>query len=46
MATLLQVAGILTISLGLGLIYLPLGVIALGIGGILFGLALERDVNA
>lgn len=46
MATLLQIAGIVVISLGLGLIWLPLGVISLGIGGVLFGLALERSVNA
>jgi uncharacterized membrane protein len=40
--TMLQILGILVISLGLGLIYAPIGVISLGVGIVLFGLAWER----
>jgi|688.fasta_scaffold783713_2 hypothetical protein len=42
LATLLQATGIITIAVGLGLIYLPLAFLALGAGAVLFGLALER----
>lgn len=41
-ATILQVIGILTISLGAGLIYPPAGLVLLGAGVLLFGLAIER----
>lgn len=44
--TMLQILGILVISLGLGLIWLPIGVIALGVGAVLFGLAWERVTDA
>lgn len=42
LATILQATGIITLAVGLGLIYIPLAPIALGIGAVLFGLALER----
>lgn len=41
-ATILQAIGILTISLGAGLIYPPAGLILLGAGVLVFGLAMER----
>lgn len=41
-ATILQAVGILTISLGAGLIYPPAGVVLLGAGVLVFGLAIER----
>jgi len=45
MATLIQAVGGATISVGLGLVWLPLGVISAGIFITLFGLALERRRN-
>ncbi len=41
-ATILQAVGILTISLGAGLIYPPAGVVLLGLGFLVFGIAIER----
>lgn len=38
-SSIIQAAGILTISVGVGLIYLPAGLITLGVGVLLFGLA-------
>lgn len=43
LATLLQVAGAATITIGVSLIWLPAGVIIGGIFALLFGLALERQ---
>jgi hypothetical protein len=42
MATILQVAGALGISIGASLIFVPAGLILAGIFALLFGLALER----
>ena len=42
-ATILQAVGAATVSLGLGLVWLPLGIIALGVFSVLFGIALERE---
>jgi hypothetical protein len=42
MATILQVLGALSISIGAGLIFPPVGVIFAGVFSLLFGLALER----
>lgn len=42
-ATAVQIAGALTISLGLGLVWFPLGLVAAGTFALLFGLALERN---
>jgi hypothetical protein len=42
-ATILQAVGILTISLGAGLIYPPAGVVLFGIGVLVFGIAIERS---
>jgi hypothetical protein len=42
MATILQVLGALSISIGAGLIFPPLGIILAGVFSLLFGLALER----
>jgi hypothetical protein len=42
-ATILQGVGILTISLGAGLIYPPAGIVLLGIGVLVFGIAIERS---
>jgi hypothetical protein len=41
-ATILQAVGILTISLGAGLIYPPAGLLLLGAGILIFGIAIER----
>ena len=41
-STILQVAGVAVIAIGIGLFNVPAGVIAAGIGVLLFGLALER----
>jgi hypothetical protein len=41
-ATILQAVGILTVSVGAGLIYPPLGVVLLGLGLLVFGIAIER----
>jgi hypothetical protein len=43
LATLLQVIGATTITIGVGLIWIPAGVIIGGIFALLFGLALERQ---
>jgi hypothetical protein len=42
LATILQIAGIGAISLGVGLWFPPAGVIVAGVGLVLFGIALER----
>lgn len=42
MATILQVAGAVVVSVGTALIWPPLGVILAGVGMLVFGLALER----
>jgi len=42
LATILQIAGISVISLGVGLWFPPAGVIIAGAGLVLFGIALER----
>jgi hypothetical protein len=42
MATILQVLGALSISIGAGLIFPPAGLILAGVFSVLFGLALER----
>jgi hypothetical protein len=41
-ATILQAVGILTISVGAGLIYPPAGLVLLGTGILTFGIAIER----
>lgn len=41
-ASILQIGGLLALSLGIGLIYLPAGIIAGGLSMILVGLSLER----
>jgi len=38
----IQAVGLFTVSLGLGLIFIPAGIIALGVSFVLFGLALEK----
>jgi hypothetical protein len=42
-ATILQAAGILTISLGAAFIYPPAGLVLLGAGLLVFGIAIERS---
>ena len=42
LATILQLVGLVCISLGLGLFSLPLGIVATGVCCILVGLAFER----
>lgn len=42
LSTFLQAFGIVILSVGLGLAWLPLGVIAFGAGVLLFGLAVEK----
>jgi len=41
-ANILQVAGAVTVSLGIGILFAPAGIIALGISAILIGISLER----
>lgn len=41
-ATILQLVGLASISLGLGLFILPLGIIAAGASCVLIGLAIEK----
>lgn len=41
-ANILQVAGAVTVSLGIGILFPPAGIIALGISAILIGISLER----
>lgn len=41
-ATILQVAGITLVSVGVGLWFLPAGVVVAGLGLVLFGIAIER----
>ena len=41
-ATILQLVGLASISLGLGLFILPLGIIAVGASCLLIGLAIEK----
>jgi hypothetical protein len=43
MANVLQVAGIVAIAAGVGVIFWPAGIICAGVGAVLFGLALERE---
>jgi uncharacterized membrane protein YphA (DoxX/SURF4 family) len=38
----IQAIGLLIVSLGLGLIFIPAGITALGVSFVLFGLALEK----
>jgi hypothetical protein len=40
--SILQVVGLATISLGLGLFILPLGIVAAGVSILLIGLAFEK----
>lgn len=42
LATILQVAGITLVSVGVGLWFLPAGVVVAGLGLVLFGIAIER----
>ena len=42
-SSIIQAVGILTISVGVSLIYLPAGLITLGVGVLLFGLARGTD---
>jgi len=42
LATILQIAGISVVSLGVGLWFVPAGVIVAGVGLVLIGIALER----
>ena len=41
-ASILQLVGLVAISLGLGLFSLPLGIVALGASCLLVGLAIEK----
>ncbi len=41
-ATVLQVIGLVAISLGLGLFSIPLGIVALGASCLIVGIAIER----
>lgn len=43
MATLLQVIGAVSITIGIGIIFVPAGIIVGGLSILLFGLALERS---
>jgi len=41
-SSIIQAIGLVTISIGVGLIYVPAGITVLGISCVLIGLALER----
>lgn len=38
-----QITGLVSISIGLGLIYPPLGIVAFGVSLVLIGLSIERS---
>lgn len=38
----LQAAGAVTISVGIGMVFIPAGIISIGVFAILFGIAIER----
>lgn len=38
-----QITGLISISIGLGLIYPPLGIVAFGVSLVLVGLSVERS---
>ena len=40
-AATLQIVGVITLAVGIALIYLPAGIITLAIGSILFGVSME-----
>lgn len=44
--SIIQVMGLITISIGLGMIYFPVGIIAAGTGLLLMGISIERSLNA
>ena len=41
-SSIIQAIGLLVISFGIGLIYVPAGITVLGVSAVLIGLALER----
>ena len=41
-SSIIQAVGLLIVSLGIGLIYIPAGITVLGVSAVLIGLALER----
>jgi len=41
-SSIIQAAGALIVSIGIGLIYVPAGITVLGVSFVVFGLALER----
>jgi hypothetical protein len=45
MATVLQAAGAVAISIGAGLIFIPAGIIIGGVFAVAFGIALERNAS-
>lgn len=45
MATLIQVLGATTVSVGVGLIFAPLGIILAGVFALAFGIAMERNAR-
>ena len=45
MATIIQIIGAVTVSVGVGLIYAPLGIILAGAFALAFGVALERSAK-
>ncbi len=45
MATIIQILGALTVSIGVGLMYAPLGIILTGVFALVFGVALERSAK-
>lgn len=45
MATIIQILGAVTVSVGVGLIYAPIGIILAGVFALAFGVALERSAK-
>jgi len=45
MATIIQIIGAATVSIGVGMIWFPLGVVLAGVGTLVFGIALERNAR-
>jgi hypothetical protein len=41
-ASIVQIAGAVTISIGIGLVFIPAGVVTAGFLAVLFGISLER----
>jgi uncharacterized membrane protein len=42
-ATIVQIVGSLTLSVGVGLVFIPAGLVVAGVLAVLFGIAMEKN---